>query len=47
MLFRSVEFVFAGANVPKEVWNAMEKEQVEEALDHGLIQYAKAQEPKG
>ena len=42
-----VEFVFAGANVTKEVWNAMEKEQVEEALDHGLIQYAKAQEPKG
>ena len=42
-----VEFVFAGANVTREQWNAMEKEQIEEALDHGLIQYAKAQEPKG
>lgn len=42
-----VEFVFLGANVSKEVWNAMSTEQIEEALDHGLVQYAKAQEPKG
>ena len=39
-----VAFVFAGANVTKEAWNEMSAEQIEEALDHGLVQYAKAQE---
>ena len=39
-----VEFVFSGAKVTKEVWNAMDDEQIKEALDQGLVQYAKKQE---
>ena len=39
-----VEFVFSGANVTKEAWNAMSVEQVMESLDKGLVEYAKAQE---
>ena len=39
-----VDFVFANANVTKESWNAMSAEQVMEALDQGLVEYAKAQE---